>query len=298
MGKVEMMTEEAQDVQTLELSPQPAALPAVNQQPTAPGRQLSVVEYAMQHGASAADVRALVELQIQMDNHKLAMLKQQDERDRELRKVAGELAFRAAFAAFRGENITVPRSKHVDRGRAGSFMQAEYEAISRLLSPALSRHGFSFSHDPVFGSREWPIADSPHNTIGWVTVTCYLHHSGGHTDKVALEGPPDEQSANTPVQNMQSTASFLKRQSLLAITGTATGGEDDEGKMARSKGATGDADSTGDDALIEAGRAASLEGMKPLTAWWGALTAHQRGRLGKEFASMRKAAQQAENEHA
>ena len=46
-----------------------------------------------------------------------------------------------------------------------------------------------------------------------------------------LEGPPGELSVNTPTQNMQTTASYLKRQSLLAITGTATGGEDDEAKM-------------------------------------------------------------------
>lgn len=206
--------------------------------PTAPpaGRQLSVVEYAMQNGASATEVRALVELQIQMDNHKLAMLKQQDEREREERSRQGVLAFRRDFAAFRGENIVVPLSKAVDRGRAGSFVQAEYHVASQLLSTKLAEHGFSVRHNVVFGAKPW-TTDGALNDVPWVYVTCYLEHREGHAETLALEGPPGDLSANTPVQNMQATASYLKRQSLLAITGTATGGEDDENRLRRDGGA-------------------------------------------------------------
>lgn len=286
--RIEMLDDET----VVEEQPQPTQAVAIQQpqQIAAPaGRQLSVVEYAMQNGASAADVRALVELQIQMDNHKLAMLKQQDERDREERNRLAVLAFRRDFAAFRGENIVIPKSKEVDRGKAGSFMQAEYDQVCSRLSVALSRHGFSFRHDQKFGLKKIEGADGAEP---WVWVTCFLEHREGHRETLDLEGPPGDLSANTPVQNMQATTSYLKRQSLLAITGTATGGEDDEGAMRRKTGR--EAETSVDEALIDKGRSASMEGMAALTAWWGALTARQRSELNKEFPAMRRAAQEAD----
>ncbi len=251
-------------------------------------RQLSVVEYAIQRGATVAEVQALVQMQIQMDEHKLAMLKQQDERERVQRLEARELAFREAFAAFRGENIIAPKSKHVDRGRAGSFSQAEFDGICRLLSPALSRHGFGFRHDQKFGTKEWPTPENPNAISGWVWVTCFLEHRGGHTETLVLEGPPDEQSANTPVQNMQCTASYLKRQGLLAITGTATGGEDDESRTRKRGGPAEDlADDEAALAMVDDGEAEAAKGLDALTKWWGTLTAKDRNHLSQSFKGWR-----------
>jgi hypothetical protein len=280
--------------EALELAEQPraAALPAVQQQTppaTMPARQLSVVEYAVASGAPVSEVRALVELQIQMDNHKLAMLKQQDEREREERRMAAKLAFDEAFAAFRGENVIIPKSKHVDRGRAGSFMQAEFDSVCRLLSPPLAKHGFSFRHDQKFGTKPWPTPENEHNVVGWVWVTCYLTRSG-HTETLELEGPQDDQTANTPVQNMQSTASYLKRQSLLAITGTATGGEDDENR----KRGGGGAEASALEKLVEAGRAEAKNGLSALTEWWRARTPREQKDLQGEYGAMRKTAQAAD----
>lgn len=274
-----------------------AAQHVAKQQPAAE-RQLSVVEYAMQNGATAAEVRQVVELQIQMDNHKLALLKHQDEREREERARQAVLAFRRDFAAFRGENVVVPLSKDVDRGRAGSFVQAEYHVASAMLSPALSKHGFSVRHNIVFGAKPW-TTDGVLNDVPWVYVTCYLEHADGHAETIALEGPPGDLSANTPVQNMQATASYLKRQSLLAITGTATGGEDDEGRMRSRRGARDEAGEDGpadaaDAALLQAGHDAAMNGMAQVTAWWGALTPKQRNKWGDDFGRMRKAAAMAD----
>lgn len=273
-----------------DLTPQPVATPqsmtAPMQQYQQPARQLSVVEYAMQNGASAADVKALVELQIQMDEHRLAMMRSQDEREREQRKVAAELAYLEALAGFRGENIIIPKAKHIDRGRAGSFSQAEFDGVCRLLSPALSKYGLSFRHDQKFGTKAWPTPENPNNVTGWVWVTCYLRHKGGHGETLELEGPPDDQSANTPVQNMQSTASFLKRQSLLSITGTATGGEDTMRGSGMEPGAHDDARQ----ALIDAGRAQAMLGMKALTEWWRVRSPREQKDLQLAYGSMRKAA--------
>jgi hypothetical protein len=173
---------------------------------------MSMMLAAQRQGASLADVREMMAIH------------------REMKADEARETFRADFAAFRGENVIIPKTKHVDRGRGGSFDQAEYDEVCRRLSPALSRHGFSFRHDQKFGLRRM-MTEGVENDIGWVWVTCYLEHRAGHAERLELEGPPGDLSVNTPTQNMQTTASYLKRQSLLAITGTATGGEDDEAKM-------------------------------------------------------------------
>lgn len=206
-------------------------------------------------------------------------------------KREAEKAFRDAFAAFRGENIVIPKSKFVDRGRGGSFNQAEYSEVCGRLSPALSRHGFGFRHDQKFGYKRRMI-DGVENDVPWVYVTCYLEHKAGHAETLELEGPPGDLTVNSPTQNMQVTASYLKRQSLLAITGTSTAEEDDEGDHGRTGGQEQSEDVDADARLK--GRNAAMEGMAALTAWWGKLDAKQRSRLQRDFAAMRKAAQAAD----
>lgn len=231
---------------------------------------------AMERGASLEQIEKMMDL-----------------RERWERREA-EKAFREAFAAFRGLNIIIPKTKHVDRGRGGSFDQAEYDEVCRRLSPGLSANGFSFRHDQKFGLRR-VMTDGAENDIGWVWVTCYLEHRDGHSEKLELEGPPGDLSVNTPTQNMQTTASYLKRQSVLAITGTATGGEDDEAAMR--KRTEKDADPEADSELtakLQAGRDASMLGEKALTEWWGKLTAKERSALNDDFGGLRRAARAAD----
>lgn len=256
---------------------------------------------------SAAVITPADLLRIAMDSgdkdiERLERLMAMDERYRESqereRQRASVLAFRRDFAAFRGENIIIPKSKEVDRGRAGSFMQAEYDQACLRLSPALSRHGFGFRHDQKFGLRKW-VTDGVENDTPWVYVTCFLEHRDGHVETLDLEGPPGDLTANTPVQNMQVTASFFKRQSLLAITGTATGGEDDESRMRKRDaggGAGGGAEQSPDamEQLRDAGRGEAMKGMDALTKWWGTLDAKQRAAMNADFGAMRKAARAAD----
>lgn len=256
-------------------------------------RPLSVIEHMIRSGATPEQLQAALELQVRADNHQLEMMREKRRMDEEDRKAAAVLAFRRDFAAFRGEAIVIPKNKHVDRGRAGSFMQAEFHTFAERLSPALSKHGFSFRHDQVFGSKPW-TTDGVTSDVPWVYVTCYLEHKDGHSETLTLEGPPGDADANTPVQNMQVTASVLKRQSLAAITGTATGGEDDEAQFKR-KGGSADAaqdDAKADalDALLQQGKDEALKGLVALNAWWGKLQPRDRTDLQREFASLRRGA--------
>ncbi len=267
-------------------------------------RPLTVIESAIRSGASPDQLERLLDLQVRADNHQLELMRERRRMDEEDRKAAAVLAYRRDFAAFRGENVIVPKAGFADRAKAGSFSYAQYGDVMKLLSPALSKHGFGVRHNESFGSKKW-TTDGVENDIPWVYVTCYLEHRDGHSERLDLEGPPGDATANTPVQNMQLTASFLKRQAVLALTGTATEDEDDEGKM-RGRGAGRQQqreqgrqeDLAEAEALETAGNDAAKGGMKSLTAWWGALTAKQRADLSPVFAGMRRTAQQAEKQGA
>ncbi len=116
---------------------------------------LTVIEHAIRSGATAEQLERILELQVRADNHKLEMMREKRRMDEEDRKAAALLAFRRAFSGFTGENIVIPKSKYVDRGKAGSFWQAEWGAIKDMLNPALAKHGLSLRHNEVFGSRKW-----------------------------------------------------------------------------------------------------------------------------------------------
>ena len=260
----------------------------------AQSQAITPVEHAMRAGATPEQLQALLELQVRADNHRLDLMREQRRMAEEDRAKAAKAAFLRDLAGFRGENIVIPKSKFVDRGRAGSFMQAEYGTAAAMLSPALSKHGFSFRHDMKFGSKRW-MTEGVESDVPWVYVTCYLEHRDGHGDSLELDGPPGDLSANTPVQNMQATASYLKRQSLLAITGTATQDEDDENKVGnkRQPAQQGSGDDEAEE-LADAGRAEAMKGMKALTAWWGGLSAKQRSAMNSQFGALRRCAAMAD----
>lgn len=271
-------TKPVEQLDILELQPKPeASLPAVQQQHSMAVTPADLLRIAMERGDG--DLDRLERLMAMQERY---LESQERERMRQ-----AELAFARDFAAFKGENIIIPRTKAVNRGRGGSFMQAEFETVCRLLAPALAKHGFGFRHDMRFSTKEWPTPENPNAICGWVWVTCFLEHREGFAKKLELEGPPDDQSVNSPVQNMQSTASYLKRQSLLAITGTSTSGEDDESKAARGNL---DADRGEFDDLLTAGQTAAIDGTKALTAWWATLDGKQRNLMNKEFGALKRAA--------
>jgi hypothetical protein len=184
-------------------------------------------------------------------------------------------------------------------------MQSEFDVVCSMLSPALHDCGLSFRHDMRFDTREWKADGSNPEipagtaiTIPWVYVTCHLIHKDGHAETLTLEGPPDSSGSKNPLQEMQSTASYLKRQSLLAITGTATGGEDNENRMRGRAPRSGDADAGPDplDALRATGQEKAMDGMAALTAWWGSLTSRQRTDFSPEFKVWRRAAAAADQQ--
>lgn len=222
---------------------------------------MSMMLSAMDRGASLEQVEKMMALQERWEAT-------------EARK-----AYNAAFSAFKAEAVRIVKNKTVTDGPLKGKSYAELFAVVDALTPALSRHGLSAS---------WKLTkDEPQ----WLEVTCYLRHVNGHEESVSMGGPPDAGGAKNALQARASTKNYLERYTLKAICGVAEGGEDDDG----SGGAAGQQQETGADAdALAAGRDAAMNGMQALTGWWGKLDAKQRGRMQKDFAGLRRAAQEAD----
>ena len=175
-------------------------------------RQLTVVEYAVQRGASVQEVRALVELQVQMDNHKLAMLQAQADMARADRAEAAVQAYSDAMAEFKKNPPTILKDKNVNYTSAKgttNYNHATHFAVTTAIGKALALHGLSHS---------WRSAQAN----GEITITCTIKHVLGHSDSDSMTGPYDMSGGKNPIQGVASARHLLERYTLLGITGMST----------------------------------------------------------------------------
>jgi hypothetical protein len=179
--------------QTALLIPEP-------QQAIQPITPLSMIQLALQQGASVEILRDLFQL------------KKEVEAD-EARK-----AYDMAFAAFKSESIRIVKNIEVTAGPLNGKKYADLLAVVEALTGKLSAHGLSSS---------WKITkDDPQ----WLEVTCTIRHERGHSESVSMGGPPDAGGAKNAIQARASTVTYLQRYTLLAATGMAAGGTDTDGR--------------------------------------------------------------------
>lgn len=195
----------------------PAGRPLVTQPADSAPRQLSVVEYAIQNNAPVDQVRALVELQIQMDNHKLEMRKRDDEREREQRAEAAREAYNEAMAAFKAEAPRVVRSKDITDGPLKGKKHADLFAVTSAVTALMSKHGLTASWVPLEDSEKW------------IRIECRVKHVAGHSEAVAFGGPVDTGPGRNAIQARKSTSSYLQRLTLELALGLAESDADDDG---------------------------------------------------------------------
>lgn len=90
--------------------------------------------------------------------------------------------------------------------------------LSTTLSEALAKFGFSV---------DWDYAQSEKT----LTVTAILTHRLGHEKRVTASGPIDTSGAKNPLQQLKSTRTYLKIDTLEAVCGVAStdANRDDDG---------------------------------------------------------------------
>lgn len=152
-------------------------------------------------------------------------------------------AFANALVEFKAEAPVINKDKRVtyktDKGDT-TYTHSTLGNVAEKLGPILSRHGLAYNYktEQMEGGR--------------VKVTCTLTHRQGHSESVSLEHGRDSSGGKNDIQALGSAISYLERYTLLAVTGVATGGDDDDGIR------TDDEPET----ISDAQKAQLIEGMK------------------------------------
>lgn len=150
------------------------------------------------------------------DPAKLAQLLDVKERwDRE----EARKAFIAAMALFKAEVPQILKSKGVSIPGGAVFKHAELATVCDAVVPALSKHGFA---------HRWEVNQAER----LITVACLLTHERGHETRTTLQGYPDDSGKKNPIQQVGSTVTYLERYTLMAATGLAAKGMDNDGRGA------------------------------------------------------------------
>lgn len=160
---------------------------------------MGILQMAVTQGASIDQLTKLMELQERYEAN-------------EARK-----AFNVAFSNFKAETVRISKNVTVATGPLKGLKYADLFGVSSALIPLLSKHGLSHS---------WKLTrDEPE----WMEVTCTIRHILGHSESVSMGSAPDVGPGRNAIQARGSAKSYLERYTLLAATGTAATGTDDDG---------------------------------------------------------------------
>lgn len=167
--------------------------------PTMAVTPMQMMQIAVQNGTSIEQLQQLMALQERWEANE------------------AKKAFNAAFSAFKAEAVKIIRAKTVEAGPLAGKMYAELYTVVNAVTPALSKHGLSAS---------WKLSRDEKD---WIEVSCVVKHILGHSESVAMGGPPDTGGAKSAIQARASTVSYLERYTLKAICGVSEQGDDKDG---------------------------------------------------------------------
>ena len=163
---------------------------------------LGMIQTMLDRGGDLANLDQMLDLQLKWEAN-------------EARK-----AFVAAMAAFKAEPMEILKKKLVSfetNSGSTSYMHAELSDVTDAVVPAMGKHGLS---------HRWDVTQNG----GQITVTCIITHAAGHSESVSMTAAPDNSGKKNAIQQVASTVSYLQRYTLLAATGMATKGMDDDGR--------------------------------------------------------------------
>lgn len=130
-----------------------------------------------------------------------------------------EKAYHAAVAAFKAN------PPKVYRDMVNKQFDSTYSSLANLVNTVnegLSPHGLS---------AHWEVVSQDKDGV---TIACILSHIAGHNERVQLWAPIDTSGSKNPVQQVKSTATYLRGVTFEMVTGVATSvaNLDDDAKAA------------------------------------------------------------------
>jgi len=166
-------------------------------------------------GQAAITPMGMIELAVKnnapIDQLERLMALQERHEENEARK-----AFVQALSDFKNVGLIITKDKHVKYGNT-EYKHATLGNICNILGAELSKFGLSY---------RWNTEQVDNR----IKVTCVLMHTMGHSESISLEASADTSGSKNSIQAIGSAVSYLERYTLLAITGTATQEQDDDGQ--------------------------------------------------------------------
>lgn len=176
-----------------------------------------IAKYGRQEQSPAMMMMIAIEKGLDLEKVEKAMLLQEAWERRQAEK-----AYVVAMAEFKKNPPEILKTKPVQyRTKSGGIVkwdQAVLGEVAEAINRGLSEHGLY---------AMW----SPKITDTKIEVTCKITHEQGHIETIMIQGAPDKSGDKDDLKAMASTITFLERLTLLAITGLAAKGMDDESNL-------------------------------------------------------------------
>jgi len=121
-----------------------------------------------------------------------------------------------AMTQFKAKPPEILKQTKVSYGST-SYNHPSLDHVANEINKSLSEHD-------LFAS--WTQSQSESG----ITVTCKITHKEGHSEETSLTAGADTSGAKNAIQALGSTITYLQRYTILALTGLAAKGMDNDGK--------------------------------------------------------------------
>ena len=165
---------------------------------------MSLIEMAVGQGADIAKIEKLMELQLRWEANE------------------AKKAFVVAMNEFKADPPEIIKNRKVGYGEGSKAVAYNYATLDHVcdqVTESLGKHGIS---------HRWRVEQQD----GIIRVTCILTHAQGHSEETTLAGGADTSGSKNAIQAIGSTVTYLERYTLLAATGLAPAGADNDGQGA------------------------------------------------------------------
>lgn len=187
---------------------------------------------------------ALLQAMVERGSIDTALLREMLELQKEWEANEARKAYVAAMAECKADPefpTVIRKNKAADfpskkEGAESGRVKYRYTTLDKIVpvvSPVLSRHGFSF---------DWVPSQDPKTKE--LTVELRITHVKGHIETFTLTASPDQTGAKNAIQAVGSTFEYLKRYTLTGALGISTGDDDDAGSGTKTKASAASPDSS------------------------------------------------------
>jgi hypothetical protein len=231
-------------------NPSPGTLPA-------PMTPMGLLELATRQGADIDKLKQLMDLQERWEGNE------------------AKKAYVDAMARFKKDPPTIIKNKKASFGAGRTtYEYATLDNVCEKIIASLSAVGIS---------HEWKLEQEGVD----IKVTCVLTHARGHSERTWLRATPDMSGSKNNIQAIGSTVSYLERYTLLAATGLAVTGMDDDAIAAA---AAQSPQREPDPAFLKTCEDAANKGSEALKQAWQAGTREQRVSCADVLDNLKKTA--------